>query len=219
MVSKIARLTLTALALIGFAGAAQALQYAELTVTDCDAWGCDGSTLFLSAQEQADGSWVVTYTIDTTNYTGDRIGFNQIGFKVIDNWTLGDPDNYMISSPAGSIDNDMDPTNDPWDPIFDDPIASNSLCDTSNGDTEKVCIQGFVNITAGGEYTWVFHIADGTLRDVEDWHLGAQYANGYWRSQGKIISFDAGVPIPEPMAAMLFGLGAIVVTRTVRSRR
>ena len=91
MILHLARFALTALALIGFAGSAQALplQYAELTLNDCDAMGCEGSTLYLSVQEEAGGSFLVTYTINTDNYTGNLAGFNQAGFKAIDGWTTG----------------------------------------------------------------------------------------------------------------------------------
>jgi hypothetical protein len=190
----------------GFAGTAQAalLQYAELTLNDCDSMGCEGSTLFLSVQEEAGGSFLVTYTINTDNYTGDRMGFNQIGFKAIKDWTTGE----VLSSPT-------DPTQT-WNPIFDDPIASGSLCDTSNGDTDKVCIHGFVDVTSGGDYTWTFRIDDGTLvMDTSEWHLGAQYANGHYRANGKIISASSA-PIPEPTAALLFGMGALLVARSTR---
>jgi len=198
-----------ALALVGFAGSAQALQFAELTLNDCDAMGCEGSTLYLSVQEEAGGSWLVTYTINTDGYTGDRLGFNQIGFKAISGWTSG----TVLSSPVGSMTD--------WNPIFDDPIASNSLCDTSNGDTDKVCIHGFVDITAGGDYTWTFRIDDGTLiTDTSQWHLGAQYANGHYRARGQILSAEGGggPTVPEPAAAVLFGLGALLVTRSARRR-
>jgi hypothetical protein len=116
----------------------------------------------------------------------------------------------VLSSPT-------DPLQD-WNPIYDDPIASGSLCDTSSGDTDKVCIHGFVDITGGGDYTWTFRIDDGTLiLDPEEWHLGAQYANGHYRTNGKIISASAA-PIPEPTAALIFGMGALMVARTVRRR-
>ena len=79
MLSRLTGWMFAALALVGFAGSAQALQFAELTLNDCDAMGCEGSTLYLSVQEEAGGSWLVTYTINTDGYTGDRLGFNQIG--------------------------------------------------------------------------------------------------------------------------------------------
>jgi hypothetical protein len=210
MISHLARFTFTVLALVGFAGSAQALQFAELTLDDCDLMGCDGSTLYLSAQEEVGGSWLVTYTINTDGYTGSKAGFNQVGFKAIQDWTSG----TVLTSPGGL----------PTDPlpaiVHDDPIASNSLCDTSKGDTDKVCIYGFVNIQGGGDYTWTFRIDDGTLiTDTSEWHLGAQYANGQFRSAGHIISAEGGAaPVPEPTAAVLFGLGALLVTRSVRRR-
>jgi hypothetical protein len=39
-----------------------------------------------------------------------------------------------------------------------------------------------------------------------------------WRSLGNIISETGAEPVPEPTAALLFGLGAILVTRSVRRR-
>ncbi len=209
MISQAARFILTALVLIGFAGPARALQFAEVTLDNCDAAGCEGSTLYLSVQEEVGGTWLVTYTINTDDYTGDRIGFNQIGFKAIQGWTSGE----VLSSPVGSVDD--------WNPVFESPISSNSLCDHTSGNTNMVCVAGFVNITSGGNYTWTFRLDGGTLMNLDDWHLGAQYANGYWRSQGKIISSTtsgSAVPVPEASAAMLFGLGAILVTRRARRR-
>jgi MYXO-CTERM domain-containing protein len=78
-----------------------------------------------------------------------------------------------------------------------------------------------VNIEAGGDYTWTFLIEGGTLiEDTSQWHLGGQYANGWYRSPGDVISTDGGgtPPVPEPTGAVLFGLGALLVTRSVRRR-
>ena len=208
MISHLARFTFSMLALVGFAGSAQALQFAELTLDDCDSMGCDGSTLYLSVQEEAGGSFLVTYTINTDFYTGSKAGFNQIGFKAIGGWTSGS----VLSSPVGSVTD--------WNPVFESPIASNSLCEKTNGDTDKVCVAGFVNVTGGGDQTWTFRIDDGTLiTDTSEWHLGAQYADGRFRSAGSILSAEGGTPpVPEPTAALLFGLGALLVTRSVRRR-
>jgi hypothetical protein len=208
MISHLARFTFSMLALVGFAGSAQALQFAELTLDDCDLMGCEGSTLYLSVQEEAGGSWLVTYTINTDGYTGSKAGFNQVGFKAIQDWTSGS----VLTSPGGLPAGPLPAI------VYDDPIASNSLCNKSNGDTDKVCIFGYVNVTGGGDYTWTFRIDDGTLiTDTSDWHLGAQYADGQFRSAGHIISAEGGTPpVPEPTAALLFGLGALLVTRSVR---
>jgi hypothetical protein len=215
MLSQLARITFTALALIGLVGSAQAapmlVQEEELLLDNCDGSGCDGVTLYLNVQEfedNGDNYFIVTYTINSDNYTnGDELmGFNQIGWKAIKDWTLGDPGTTVLSSPTDPLDT--------WNPIFDDPIASGSLCDTSAGDTDKVCITGYVDITGGGDYTWVFRIEDGTLMDTSEWHLGAQFANSRLRHKGHIISAE----VPEPSAALLFALGAIVVTRAARRR-
>jgi hypothetical protein len=212
MVSNIGRSVLIVLLAAGFAGTAQAalLQYAELTQNDCDSMGCEGSTLFLSVQEEAGGSFLVTYTIDTTFYTGDRDGFNQIGFKAIKGWTSG----TVLSSPTDPVQT--------WNPVIESPIASNSLCEKTKGNTDKVCVHGFVNVTTNpGEYTWTFRIDDGTLiMDTSEWHLGAQYSDGHYRDVGKIISADGGAqPVPEPTAALLFGMGALLVARSTRRSR
>jgi hypothetical protein len=208
MILRWTRFACVALAVAGFAGSAQALQFAELTLDDCDAMGCEGAELYLSVQEEAGGSFLVTYTINTDNYTGSLSGFNQIGFTAIDGWTTG----TVLSSPVGSVTD--------WNPVFESPIASNSLCEKTNGNTSKVCVAGFVDVTSGGDYTWTFRIDDGTLiTDTSEWHLGAQYANGRYRSAGHIISAEGSAqPVPEPTAAVLFGLGAVLVTRSVRRR-
>jgi hypothetical protein len=213
MISHLARTAFIALLTVGFAGSAQAA-LAELFLSDCDAMGCEGSTLYLAVDEgEVAGTWEVTYTINTTNYTGGLAGFNQIGFKVIKDWDVG----MVTSSPAGSEPIDGggggDPY-DPWNPVFEAPIHSNSLCDANGGNTSKVCIAGFVDIREGGNYTWTFLITGGTLMDVSEWHLGAQYAGGPNRAAGHIISAQ----VPEPTAAVLFGLGAILVTRRARRR-
>jgi hypothetical protein len=208
MISLLTRFSMVALALIGFAGSAQALQFADLTLNDCDSMECEGSTLYLSVQEEAGGSWLVTYTINTDNYTGSLAGFNQIGFKAVSGWTTG----TVLTSPIGSVTD--------WNPVFESPINSNSLCENTGGNTDKVCVAGFVDVTGGGDYTWTFRLEGGTLiTDTDEWRLGAQYANGRFRSRGHIISaYTGGQPVPEPTAAVLFGLGALLVTRSVRRR-
>jgi hypothetical protein len=227
MISYLARTAFIALLLVGFAGSAQAYtyQYDEVTLDNCDAQGCDGSTLFLSVQEidtgvVEGGSWLVTYTINTENYSDLYAGFNQIGFKAIQDWEVG----MITSYPDGSMA--VDETGygpGPWEPVFEAPINSNSLCDNTNGNSSKVCIAGFVDIRDGFDdgmggisfdYTWTFVLTGGTLMDTDEWHLGAQYANGPYRSSGHIISAQ----VPEPTAAVLFGLGAILVTRRARRR-
>jgi len=106
LIARISTLASVLVVLVGLAGSAQALQFAEAYVDNCDAAGCEGATLYLSVQEEVGGTWLVTYTINTDNYTGDRIGFNQIGFKAIKGWTSGE----VLTSPVGSMTD--------WKPVF-----------------------------------------------------------------------------------------------------
>ena len=216
MNSHLTRIVFTALALVGFAGAAQAALVAETYVDNCDADGCDGSKLYLSVDDDGgSGNWIITYSIDTTGYSDTMLGINQVGFKVIKDWDLGAVGTEVTSYPAGSITD--------WNPIYDDPISSSikgPCMTTPGGNTDKVCATGFVNIQTDGVYTWQFYIVGGTLiEDPDEWHLGAQYANGGGRSTGQIISTSGvggTVPVPEPTAAVLFGLGAVLVARRTR---
>jgi len=213
MFSRIARFSLTALALAGFAGSAHAALIAEAYAACAPGDGCDGSTIYLSIDDDGgSGNWIVTYTVNVDGYNNERNGINQVGFKAIQGW---DPlTSYVISSPSGSISD--------WNPIVESSTNSsvNGPCDPNVGNSnDKVCVSGYVDITSNGEYTWQFYIVGGTvIADTDDWHYGGQYANGGGRATGKIWSTDGGgmPPIPEPTAALLFGLGAILVARRAR---
>jgi len=218
MIFQLTRIALTALVLAGFAGSAQAALIAE-TWGVCDPGdGCEGSTLHLSVEDNGSGSWLVTYTIDTENYNGDRVGMNQVGFKAIKGWTSAE----VIFSPVGSMTNPPPYEAEiPWNPVTETKISANSLCDPNPGGTDKICAAGFVDVkTVGGEYSWVFQVEGGTvMTDTSEWHIGGQYADGRRAVPGHVISTSGGTQaVPEPTAAVLFGLGALLVTRSVRRR-
>jgi hypothetical protein len=200
--------TLSMLGFLAIASASQAVT--SLLLDDCDAMGCEGSTLFLSVADTGGGTWQATYTINTDGYTGSLDGFNQIGFKAVSGWTSA----TLTSAPNGTGN---------WSSVIEGPINSNSQC-SNGGTTDKLCIYGqnsLLNISGGGDYTWVFNIVGGSLLPTDDWHLGAQYADALGPARGHIISAEGGgdgPPIPEPSAALLFGVGALVVTRRVRGR-
>jgi len=198
-------LTLSFLGFLTVAGASQAAT--SVLLDDCDAFGCQGSTLFLSVADQGDGTWLATYTINTDGYSDSRTGFNQIGFKAVSGWSSA----TLLSAPNGTVN---------WSSVLEAPINSNSLCANGSGNGDKLCIysqNSHLNITGGGDFTWTFQIFGGTLK-TDEWHLGAQYANAVGTATGKIISAEADPAIPEPSAALLFGVGAILVTRRIRTR-
>ncbi|MBW2715696.1 MAG: hypothetical protein JRD03_06450 [Deltaproteobacteria bacterium] len=206
MISHLTRFAFASLALIGFAGPAQAALIAETFLGNCDADGCDGSTLYLGVDDDGgSGNWIITYTVNADDYIDVKDGINQIGFKVITGWNTS---LSTVTGPTGS---------GAWSLIEAATSSSaNGPCDPNHGNpNDKVCSSGFVNITSDGEYTWEFYIVGGTLiTDTSEWHLGGQYADGGGRARGQIWSTSgSGVPVPEPTAAVLFGLGAILVAR------
>lgn len=210
-----------AIATIGLIAISTSASAANWTLDDCDAFGCKGSTLELDVQQiGSTDHYNVTLTIDTTNYFGDKAGFNQVGFLAIRNW-----DSVMLTSnPDGTLADFSDPVSAPTN--------SNSLCDnTKSTNKKKVCSSGFAE-TTGGEQTWSFEVWGGTLMDVQDWHIGAQYADPGLvasissgtgetiavRSQGDIISTGENA-VPEPTAALVFAMGFGIVGSAVRRRR
>lgn len=208
MISHLTRFSLTALALAGFAGSAHGALVASTYGVCAPGDGCDGSTLFLSIDDDGgSGNWNVTLTINVDSYSDAKLGFNQVGFKAIQGW---DESLSTVTGPSGSGS---------WGSVIESSVNSavGGPCKPTGDSSDKVCASGFVNITSNGEYTWTFYIVGGTLMaDTADWHLGAQYADGGGRATGSIISTDGGggtPPVPEPTAALLFGLGAILVAR------
>lgn len=190
-------------ALLALGGVAQAGPITSVTIDDCDAQGCEGTSLFLSVEDNMDGTFSVIQRINSTGFSEVRAGLNQVGFKAIKDWTAAD----LISAPTAG-----------WlDPPLEANTSSGGLC-TTGTNSGKVCTHGFVDITTDAVYTWEFLITGGTILDPADWHWGAQLANAAGPARGKIISAEPTGVIPEPSAAVLFGLGALIVSgRTRRS--
>lgn len=198
---RMLRFAIASLGCLVFASSAQATT--SVTWDDCDAFGCEGATLSLTVEEIA-GGFRATYTINTDVNTSGRTGFNQIGFKAVADWD--DAELVFATNGTGN-----------WSDVFEAPVNANSECGNTNGNSSKVCIFGFVDISGGGSYTWIVEYEGGHLLDTDSWHLGAQYANGPGPTSGKIISVSGSPPIPEPSAALLFAAGAVVVS--ARRRR
>jgi len=190
------------LATLALAGAAQAGAITSITIDDCDADGCRGSTLMLSVEDNMDGTWTVLQSIDSTDFDEVRLGLNQVGFKAIKDWTSAD---LVMAPTAGWLD-----------PALEAATSANNLCKNGTS-SDKVCTYGFTDITTDDTYTWEFLVTGGTLLDTADWHWGGQYANQAGPTSGKIISASLP-PVPEPNAAILFGLGALIVGAGLRRR-
>ncbi len=200
---RAAGMALLLVALLGLAAAAQAGPIQSVTIDDCDADGCEGTTLLLSVEDNMNGTWTVIQGIDSTDFNEVRLGLNQVGFNAIKNWTAVD----LISAPnAGWLD-----------PPKEANISSNGLC-KNGGNTGKICTHGFVDITTDDVYEWEYLVTGGTVKDASEWHWGGQFANDAGRARGKIISASPHEPIPEPTAVAVFAVGALVVGRALQRR-
>jgi len=84
----------------------------------------------------------------------------------------------------------------------------------SNGPNGAFCVD-FADylISAGQTYTWMFDIADGTLLNLDDWHVQGLLtcaAGEQCADPGRVaLSTGPGVATPEPTSLMLFGSGLI----------
>jgi hypothetical protein len=199
----------TTLFVFALASSAQAL-----TVGGPTCGSCDGSEITLEIVDNLDSTYSVTLTLDSTDYDESRDGIAQIGFGGIQDWTSV----ALDSSPSGSAI--------AWSAPVEANINSGSLC--GNGSTtDKICTWGFTDITADDEYVWEFTVTGGTLKDESLWHIGGQYADlsdltddNPKTPNGKVISEDApGGVVPEPSAALVFGLGTLIAGSHLRRRR
>ncbi len=180
-------------ALVAFALAGSSASAESFSLEDCDAFGCEGSSIFLNVESDGSGNWNVLLGIDTTNYTGNADGIVQAGFKAIN-----DADDVTLVSF----------TDGTWaDPIFGS-VSSSGLC-AGPSSSDFVCTSGYVNIVDDpGIDTWAFFVEGGTL--IEQWTIKFQYCDeGNTRCRGHLISAPS-VPVPEPSAALVFAAGLLI---------
>jgi hypothetical protein len=194
------RSLLVGLALLSFAGGAQAL-IVDLPDSCSTCQGLTGSLEIVDGG----GSFSVKLTLNSDGYTGDRLGLNQVGFGGLGGWSSVS----LVSSPTAG-----------WANPVGSPISSNGPCANVGAGGGKVCTHGFVNITGGGDFVWEFAVVGGTLKETP-WHIGAQFANQAGGARGQILSEEGSPstsPIPEPTAALIFGACVFAVSRSGRRR-
>ncbi len=193
------RVSLTILAFLLTGSAAPAL---TLDLDDCDAFGCEGSSVFLTVTDAGSGDWNVTLGLDSTGYSGDLDGVVQAGFKAIQ----GASDVTLVSFSDGS-----------WADAKFAGINSNGLC-SGPGEPGFGCTSGYANILSDDVYTWDFFVEGGTLLAISDWTIKFQYCDqGDETCRGHIISAP-GSAVPEPSAALVFAAGLLAAAPYLRRR-
>jgi hypothetical protein len=191
-----------------FVGAAAA-NATSLTLDNCDG-GCNGADVTLDVTNNNNGTFTVLYTFDTTEYNGPGDYLVQVGFKTIQGYTDAD----LVSVSHGSVSD--------WSLAVTAPVTSNGSPCTAGGDgTDKVCIYALDNLLSANAdqiYVFEFLVTGGTEMDDDDWHFGGQWGDTS-PARGQILSDEKGAPpIPEPSAALLFGIGVVTVGRSLRRR-
>jgi hypothetical protein len=175
-----------------------------LNLTDCDAYGCAGSDVFLTVESDGSGNWNITLGLDSTGYYGTEDGVVQAGFKAIE----GATDVTLVSYSDGT-----------WSDAKFAGINSSGQC-SGGTDPDFVCTGGYANIETNKTYTWTFFVEGGTLLD--EWTIKFQYCDQNDTScKGHLISAPGtpGVPVPEPSAALVFAGGLLAAATRLRRQR
>ena len=211
MSTSVVRFMLALAALLLLAAPAQAMPV-TLSLDDCDGtMGCEGVSLFASAEDNGDGTISILFQIDTAGFNElhNHFGFNQVALKMVDGWTSVD----LVSAP-GPVANDE---NGWLDPAKEAVVSSLALCEKGPS-SGKFCTYGFSSFNTGDVLEWEFLVTGGTIRDTDDWSFMAQFASSAERTEGHIISAHSE-PVPEPTAALCYAAGLAVISFAHRRRR
>ncbi len=184
-----------------------------LSITYSDATGCGGSTCFgsiysLDVQSGGGNLYNVTYTVNTSGYTGVGSGLDAIAFKITDN-TSNVLSTSITSQPL----------------TFSDPLLVGGLSagGCASGSAGFICSQSS-NLgglaVPNGTYTFQYGVTvtSGTLfGDPNQWSLKALYVNSSGDARG-LTSASGGASVPEPGTVLTLGLGMAMIFGWHRSR-
>jgi hypothetical protein len=182
---------LGAVVLLGVGSTAHAL---STTIGGATCASCFGSVYTLSVVDSGTANlWNVTYSVDTTNYSGQGSGLDAIAFKITDNST-----------------NILNTTITSQPPTFGSlTLGGLSANGCGSGPAGFICSQssnlGGVAVP-NGTYTFQYGVtlAAGTLfGNVTDWSIKGLYVNSAGEQRG--LTSEHGVPVPG--TSLLFGLG------------
>ena len=187
------RLRRLALSLIALAFATGIASEARALTIDCATAGCIGGIYTLDVAETAPNSFVATYTIDTTTAFDVRAThLVDINFKVATDYT----DVTLLSGPSASLGGG--------------PLSGGGC--RGNNDS-FICGDLTSSLERGRVYTW--RIQFGATALIDEWHVGARYVSPIHRRGWVISESGRSNPIPEPSAALIFGVGMLVASGLV----
>ena len=172
---------------------------------------CQGSTYTLQyALESTSGgnsTYDITYTIDTSTYTGGGTNLSSVAVKVAAAPDIALGTTTLDSTPGGT-----------WNVI--DGGLNNSGCKAAPNGNGFECAQASPSVNAfdkvGGTLVWVFDITVPTgdlLTSAFQASIKAEYVDPTGNQVGGLvgenITLQPGTPpsVPEPMSLLLFGSG------------
>jgi hypothetical protein len=205
---------------------ANAAQAVSITILPDNCDSCAGLTLGLEANQMGDDVEVFLSYSAPDLWSGDPdwasyTVITQAGFKAAKFFDSSDiilhsikVDGVDISSTAfAEWDSKVtEANNNSSDPFCTKGTSSDKVCTYAKTDG------GSIDLAGGGELVFEFWIEDATLMtDRLDLHIGGQLCDDRadpTTCEGHIISES----VPEPSAALLFGIGSLLVGARLRSR-
>ena len=182
---------LSTVVVLGLGSTAHAL---STTIGGASCASCFGSVYTLDVVSGGGNLWNVTYTVNTTNYSGQGSGLDAIAFKITANST-NILSTSITSQPA----------------TFSDPLIVGGLSagGCGSGPAGFICSQssnlGGVAVP-NGTYTFQYGVTltAGTLfGNVTDWSIKGLYVDSTGKQAG--LTSEKGVPVPG--TSLLFGVG------------
>lgn len=175
----------------GFASTASAISINCATVGG----SCIGGIYTLDVTQTAPDLYLATYKIDTSvPFSVGATTLVDINIKVANDYLSP----TVVSGPGGALG--------------EGPLTG-SGCGGTNG--SFVCLDLSPTLAVGGVYTWKIQFGATSLLDSSEWHVGARYTAPN-KPRGWVISETVGSPVPEPSAALIFGLGMVVAGSVAR---